>query len=320
MENIKWENLIRATKYEGTILFIGPNLEKDENGNCVFAQLCNNLVDKYKENLSFDKNEGFFFFNEPKIKMEVLYDINEFYEKKTFSSDIYKKIAAIPFHLIISLNPNHGILNIFEEYNVKNKFAFFDSYKNEVEKPTMENPLIYNLFGLPKHGKYILTQEDYYNYIKSVIGDDVLPRKIVSSLSTASNFIFIGFDFDKWYIRLLLLILNFHLNRQEQTRHAVKQENTNLLFKNLVEKQFNITFIENEDLNFINIFYNEIKKAGMSKKLISKQETLEIKIKEKQKLLAQYENTLITENDPKDKLRLEKEIDNLKFEIENLRK
>ena len=314
MENIKWKRIIRAIKNEGTILFIGPNVEKNENGEVAFHAFCTKIQEEYKGDIGMDK-DGFFFFIDPEAQSDVVYDMKEFYEKNDFGIDIYQKIAAIPFHLIITLSPDDALHNVFNDNGVPHQFAYFDFYKEEPEQPTAEKPLIYNLFGLATQGKYILTQEDYFDYLKAILGDDVLPQKIVSQLKDATNYIFLGFDFDKWYNRLLLMILNFHDNKESKTSHAINSEGSNELLEQLVQKQFNITLIENNEADFVQTFYSEIEKAGMLRELISKEEALKKQIKEKQQLLNEYEEKVDLGNDPKEKLRCEKEIEKLEKEI-----
>ena len=319
MENIKWRRLLKALKNEGTVLFLGPNVERDTDGQPVFEKLGQKMVEEYEGEVSIDK-DGFFFFVETEAKSDVVYDIKEFYEKQDFAEDIYKQLAAIPFHLIITLSPDEAIHNVFTSHGVKHSFAYFDSYKSEVEKPTIEKPLIYNLFGLATQGKYVLTQEDYFNYVKAVIGDDVLPKKIISALNSASNYLFIGFDFDKWYNRLLLMILNFHVQKEGKTRHAIQSEKTDSLYTKLVEKQFNITFVENNESDFIDTLYQKVKESEMLKPLVSREEALTQQIQEKTELLDQYEEKETLSDDPKEQMRCQKAIEELVNEIEELTK
>jgi hypothetical protein len=318
MSDINWNRLSRAIRNEGSVLFIGPNIEKDENGQPVLQQLCKKMVDNYPGEITYDEKEGFLFFIEPEAKNDVVYDFKEYYEKCDFAKDVYSKIAAIPFHLIISLTPDDSIHNAFKENGVDHQFVYFDSNKVEVAKPTMEKPLIYSLFGLATQGKYILTQEDYFNYIKSVISDDILPMKLVSSLRAASNYIFIGFDFEKWYVRLLLMILNFHKDKEAKTRHAINPEDTQMLYKDLIEKQFNISFVENNETDFINTFYKKMEEESMLREIMPKVEVLKQELGEKEKLLFEYEEKVDLSDDPKEKMRAEKAIGQLKIEIEEI--
>ena len=57
MIDIEWKQLIRAIKNEGTVLFIGPNIEKNEHGQPVFHQLCKDMVKKYAGELEYDEKD-----------------------------------------------------------------------------------------------------------------------------------------------------------------------------------------------------------------------------------------------------------------------
>lgn len=317
---INWTRLTRAIKNEGTVLFIGPNLQRDLDNRLVYPQFCQKMVENYAGEVSFDDKDGFFFFIEPAAKSDVVYDMKEYYETLTFKRDVYERIAAIPFHLIISLCPDDALHQVMDENNVKHQFAFYDSYKTDVEKPSIDEPLVYNLFGLATQGKYILTQEDYYNYIKSVIGEDVLPKKIVSALSAATNFIFLGFDFEKWYVRLLLMNLNFHLDKEGKTRHWAKAEPTSGLMDVLMEKQFNITVAEDTDLDFVKTFHSKLHTESLLRKLTPKAEMIAKLMEEKMVLLEKYEQKLMLSDDPKESMRCENNIKELKEELDALQK
>jgi hypothetical protein len=320
MSEINWPRLIRAIRNEGTVLFVGPNVERDENGKPVFQQFCRKMVEEYKGEVNYDEKDGFLFFMEPEAKNDVNYSLKEYFEKNNFGIEIYSLIAAIPFHLIISLSPDDSIHQLFNENGVDHHFVSFESTNSEVEKPTKEKPLIYNIFGLASDNRYILSQEDYYNHIMTIAGDKGLPLKLRMALNSASNYIFIGFDFDKWYVRLLLMILNFHIDKEGKTRHAIQSEKTESLYMQLSEKQFNITFIENNEFDFIKSFHAKMQEEGLLRELKPKLTVLTENISEKQRLLAEYEDILILKDDPKIKMDAEKQIEILKKEIENLQK
>jgi len=316
MEDIRWNRLVKAIKNKGTVLFIGPNVEKDENGEPVLSLFSKKMLDNYKGEISID-DDGFFFFIEPEAKSDVEYDMKEFYEKNDFGADLYRKIAAIPFHLIISLSPDDAIHNVFDMHQVAHQFAYYAPYKMELEEITSEKPLIYNLLGLATQKKYILTQENYFDYLKAVLGENVLPSKIIAELKDASNYIFLGFDFDKWYNRFLLMLLNFHNNKDDKTSHAIQKEMSPELMRKRIEKQFKITFIEKEEEIFIETLYQQVAEAGMLRQLKSQEDALKESLQQKMKLLEEYEFIFDHSSDPKERARCENEIKNLNSDIEN---
>jgi len=179
--------------------------------------------------------------------------------------------------------------------------------------------LIYNLLGLASDAKYILTEEDFYNYIEAVLSKNLLPVKLRSALDKASNYIFVGFEFDKWYVRLLLLILSFHLNKDEKRSHAIKPENVKFLFQKLIEKQFEITFVETGNSLFINDLHSKTVETKLNRKLISTMDLVKNEITEKTTLLNRYKEKLDLGGEPTDEIKWEKAIAQLETEIKDLK-
>ena len=84
-----------------------------------------------------------------RFKPDIFRHIPKFFDKLE-AQDIHKKIAEIPFHLIISLSPDLLLKQAFENNSFDHDFSFY--YKENtavtVVKPTKEKPLLYNLLGI----------------------------------------------------------------------------------------------------------------------------------------------------------------------------
>ena len=102
---IFWDVILDTIESEKCVLFIGPE---------IFApspeiRLSNKLADF----LEVEKDEGvrfydddLFYFKEPEKKTITYYKIKQFYNQRfEDTEDILRKIAQIPFHYIISINP-----------------------------------------------------------------------------------------------------------------------------------------------------------------------------------------------------------------------
>jgi len=313
------DNIIKALKHEDAVLFVGPDLATNVNGVSLYKTFCIDISNKNKDKITYDEKEGFFFFNDPLFKNEVKYLFKEYYDDVKLDNLLLQKIAEIPFHLIISLTPDDILHKVFTNFNVEHEFAYYDGYKSEPQKPTQQKPLIYNLLGLASDAKYILTEEDFYNYIEAVLSKNLLPVKLRSALDKASNYIFVGFEFDKWYVRLLLLILSFHLNKDEKRSHAIKPENVKFLFQKLIEKQFEITFVETGNSLFINDLHSKTVETKLNRKLISTMDLVKNEITEKTTLLNRYKEKLDLGGEPTDEIKWEKAIAQLETEIKDLK-
>ena len=316
---IDYRKLIRAIKNEGCVLFIGPEIAKNDAGESLHKNFYKSLEQKYKGEITFNQAEGLFMFNEPDAKTDLIYDLKEFYEKNAFSEAVFKQLAKIPFHLIISATPDDTLSKVFRDFNIEHESAFFERSKKTCIQPKKDKPLLYYVLGLATKGNYILTQDDFYEYIKLVVGQNILPKEIVDTLFNATHFVFIGFEFDKWYIRLLMHILDFHVKKDGKTVQAIKPEEVNYAFQTLIEKQFNVTFIENNYTEFVETLYKKVEEEGILRQLLSRDELVLNQIKEKEEVLADYEELLMLEEDPKLMLKYKKEVNKLKAEIETLK-
>ena len=73
---------------------------------------------------------------------------------------------------------------------------------------------------------------------------------------SASYYLFIGIDFNKWYNRLLFFAFNFSDNPEAYALDADKFEEIN---KEFINSQFNIVFVENNYKDFVDVL---VKKAN----------------------------------------------------------
>jgi len=317
--SVNWRRLIRSIKNENAILFIGPDIEQTEDGKIVYQYFSEKILKEYGDDVKMDK-DGFFFFLDPDAKSDVIYDMKEFYEEFDFAVDIYKEIASLPFHLIISVSPDDGLHNVFNDNGVKHQFKYFTGFEVDIDEFSIKEPFIFNLFGLATKGKYIFTQEDYFNYLKAILGDNLLPKEIIGALSDANNYIFVGFDFEKWYNRLLLMILNFHARKDGQKKHAIQSSSTDELVRQLIERQFDITFIDENVMDFFNTLHSKIQEeeSQLLRPLIPIKEALQQQTIQKQEFVEEYKKKINLSNDPQEKARFEQAVEELEKEIEKL--
>lgn len=109
----------------------------------------------------------------------------------------------------------------------------------------MEQRALFNLFGkVGERESLVLTHEDLFDFLRSILGakplTDELYLPLFEALSDADDFIFLGFQFDKWYMQLLLRLLNPELSKGRQYAF-----NPNLADETLVffADQFKVDFV-----------------------------------------------------------------------------
>ena len=87
----------------------------------------------------------------------------------------------------------------------------------------------------------MLDYDDVYKMLQSALGTSSLPNKLLRSFREASTYIFLGFQFDKWYSQLLLKFLsdNGRSEKLISINNPLKDQDTN----GFVIKHFQIQFM-----------------------------------------------------------------------------
>ena len=117
-------------------------------------------------------------------------------------------VKKIPSKVIFSLMPEENtfstVLGMPIRYYHKNK----TSEKEVISDLSIENPIIYNLVGtFSQPESLVFTYDDLFDYLFSILGDNRLPQELQIILKNAERFIFLGVNFSKWYMHLLLKLL-----------------------------------------------------------------------------------------------------------------
>jgi len=265
------QNLIKALKRKSCILFVGPEISVDDNNTSIHEKFYQELCDNSEENeLQYDKNTGFF---QPNKDPWFDGDIKDFYsgdfkKQNKKGQEIIKKLVSLPFKLIISLTPDNTVKDTFEKYDLQNEFIFYDKTDIPKIKPTEEKPVILNILGSAESAtsewKYIFTYKDFYEFIKNIS----IPSEIENEIKNAVHFLFIGFDFEKFYNTLLLFILK--LNKEDDIRkfkQVVEPDKLNSNVNQLLKKEFNISLIERNNSEFADLIIQFAKDENIYKNL-----------------------------------------------------
>lgn len=247
--DINWDFIVDCIKTEKCILFVGPETPLTLSGVPLYHALVNHIQADGKE-VVYHPEDDFFYFRDEGAKSLTYYNIQRFFSQD-HAQDIFEKIAKIPFNLIISVSPDLLLKKYFEANQIPHRFEYYRKYENpkDVELPTIDMPLIYNLFGsIEDDESMIFTHDDLFDFIFALLGDHHLPNNIENELKTGKNFIFLGFKFDKWYVKLLLRLINSYSNRLLLRYASNLKGSINDYVKEFCKEQFKINFIE-EDIN-----------------------------------------------------------------------
>ena len=288
IHNIDWSFITETIRNEKCILFIGGELFRDENNLTLEDQLFDYLnVNTNPDIQNFYKKDGLFLFTSGTKKTKSYYKIKQFYNQKfPILNDILDKLTLIPFHFIISITPDKKCYDRLKKHGFNSRFDFYwkkNKAKN-INIPTIKNPVIYNMFGsVERQDSMILTHDDLFDYFESIFQENSMPEKLKLNLREAHNFIFLGLDFEKWYMQILLRILYLHNDKFEFMRYAANQKMSKEL-KAFCFEQFKIEFVPTQIKEFVDNLYFECKKVGLLRNIEKKQSSI---IRNLKKLLAQ---------------------------------
>lgn len=269
LRNDDWDFILNTLNEDqgGCVLLIGREIcVTSENRSLEEAMLEHLNIGEDENILKYYGDDGLFLFRDGMSKTKSYYKIRDFY-LSGLNQNLYKKIAKIPFHLIISTSPDHTLENIFKEEHTLHQFGVYNKTENPIDfeqKPHKDFPLLYNLLGsIHDEESLVLTHDDVFEYMQGVFGTRPIPNTILETLLKSKNLIFLGFKFEKWYVQLLMRLLGIH--EKDRARFARYAFNKSIFpaTKSLVMEQFRIAFIDNNIEAFITELYNRCENSGL---------------------------------------------------------
>jgi hypothetical protein len=151
-------------------------------------------------------------------RVELDVAVQDFYEREaSATTDFHRDLARLPFRLCVCASPDSLMWNAFSETEGKTPqkgyYAFRPIATPRLSRPTPERPIIYHLFGHHEEAKsLVLTEGDLIEFLVAIVrGAPAVPDQVRSILADpAASFLFIGFGFHNWYLRVLLQVLNVY--------------------------------------------------------------------------------------------------------------
>ena len=157
-----------------------------------------------------------------------------------------------------------------------------DAKEKETEKDTnpdkvidTDRPLLYNLAGhYSQPDSLVLTDEDRLNFVEKILQTDKdgLPPNLAFHFTNKPRFrmrktyLFVGFDFNEWHLRLLTHLLRRSQEHLPQTftlqNAATLQPETHFFY----DKSFNMVFVGDEPAQFLDEVKERLKKSHPTQK------------------------------------------------------
>lgn len=246
------------------VVLVGPELSLNKGGIPLQRDLLRHVTEEASLNIDTDV-EGFVVYKDNFSEISYYNELLNYHQDNSSPSDFLKKLASLPGHLFITINPDHQLRNAFRDQELAYSFAIYN--KNEVnneinDRPSTDQPLIYHLFGDIEHENSLInTSKDLFDYLFSLFsGEQRLPRNLLSAVKRSRFFLFLGFDFNKWYLKLLLRLLN----EQGAAIPLVCEPEVGVSVdrKSFLIDNFKMQFVDVDVPELINALHNEFEKRG----------------------------------------------------------
>ena len=148
--------------------------------------------------------------------------VQDFYAREAAATtDFHRDLARLPFRLCVSASPDSLMLNAFHEAKKtpqQGHYSFKQTSNTRLSSPTSDKPLVYYLFGHYQDPRsLVLTEGDLIEFLVAIVrGVPPVPDQVRSVLADpAASFLFLGFGFHNWYLRVLLQVMNVYGHRSK---------------------------------------------------------------------------------------------------------
>lgn len=217
-----WKVLIHTIRKENCILMLGPetamaNGQSKPLSKSLADLLIQDMEPRFKEHIDHSNlMEVAQYYRLQKGIEQILMQlkIQEFYTQNgsSLSSSFYRDLAALPFYLSIHSSPDEMFFTALKEQHKNPKTGWYNyqkkkSHMESIGTPT--EPMLFYLYGSIKDDEsLVVTENDLLDFLVSITAKDSLPDRLFNELQAPDkSFLFLGFGFKHWYLRILLHIL-----------------------------------------------------------------------------------------------------------------
>ena len=262
--------IVASFKEKNCVLLLGPGLAIDKKGMSLLPGLINYFKQKQ---LDIEEDIDNLYFCKKQTRTRAYGYLKEYYRDNCEPSDVHKLLARIPCHLYVSINPDLLMKQALEDYGVEHEFKYYVKGQpaEEVANPATERPLVYNLFGsVDNQQSLIFTHDDLIQYMLSIIREFKLPQNLRGTMENSLYFIFLGFDFEKWYLRL---ILKMFLDENKLSIASEAGVGTQDKLRTFYAGNYGLEFVEHHLEEYIKDVYDECDRQGLLRPIKEKRQT-----------------------------------------------
>ena len=272
----KLERLTKMIASDQCILFLGPGVLKINGSENIFndalSEILRNKLEKatiyfdptQQDNLAYIVQR---FYKIPKTfpgqaGHEAANLYKSYFDSGRINDSVFDKLSNVPWKLVINANPDDILSKMMEKQNPGSVLRRKYTISNNIDERTLTQQVIndmndvkenkksffYNLFGTFEEQHSILyTEADFLEFINSVVNKaPALHSQVTSAFDDKKHYLFLGFDFDQWYFKILVKTLKLY-NKEERalslTGGLKRFSESNLDF---FEQEYKFFFVEDD--------------------------------------------------------------------------
>ncbi|NOS89419.1 MAG: toll/interleukin-1 receptor domain-containing protein [Methylococcaceae bacterium] len=234
LQELDWQKLLKNIERGKCVLMLGPDIPAqsgDQPEASLTTLLAQHLAAKVREKkpdakLCDDRDLPHVAQNYLAYRVGDRIDLEcsteAFYQTyQQHTTPLHQCLAQLPFSYCLSISPDNLMqtaLNQTKDKHARTDFYHFKSGNKSLDgKPNPQAPLLYKLYGcISATDSLILAETDLLDFLANIIANTPeLPPLLGQLLSDKdTTFLFIGFGFQRWYLRILLHVLR----KQQQHR------------------------------------------------------------------------------------------------------
>ncbi|MBP6810467.1 MAG: toll/interleukin-1 receptor domain-containing protein [Saprospiraceae bacterium] len=204
--------------------------------------------------------------------------IHDFYGQFSFSDfPVYQQLAKMPFHFVVETNPAPFLaqaLDFENKFDAKCLYYHYANpgYNNRVNIQDgdirADSPLVYHLFGsVEQPDSMVVTERDQLAFLDAILQKENtagIPSSIAIHFTSGKErqafdktFVFLGFDFNQWHLRLILHLIGRY-QQQKETYALQNPGDLGALTAFFYRNNFEVRFVDAPAEQFLSDFENAL--------------------------------------------------------------
>lgn len=275
-----YHNIARNISEGSCVLFLGPaaiTAKQSDGSYQPLTELCANQLAKNLE-LSDDEEDSLYHVASALRIMTkrsdtmLISDVQDFYNKAEREAQLHpmlEQLADLPFKIIVNTTPDDFFARYYATAVRDYRFDFYN-FRKPATDPLYSfgddaAPLIYNLFGFYKKSEsLVLTYNDQLAYVNKITGaqHERLPDSLLAAFTVPRFYLFLGFDFEDWSLRVLFdaLFKNARSSIQPFAYSRKGQRATDPYARVFFQGEFRMEFPKVDMETFVSNLLEHIKK------------------------------------------------------------